>query len=65
MSTANAFTTREANGNATRLLASAMLKYHTMKTPTPPKPTDWLGLEVCLELALGGLLILMVLRWLT
>jgi hypothetical protein len=35
-----------------------------MKTPTPLKPTDWLGLEVCLELAAGGLLILLVLRWL-
>jgi hypothetical protein len=36
-----------------------------MKTPTrTPKHPDWLGIEVCLELAAGGLLFLLVLRWL-
>jgi hypothetical protein len=37
-----------------------------MKAPhRSPKHTDWLGIEVLLELAAGGILALLIIRWLT
>lgn len=42
-----------------------MLNYLPMKTPSrTPKNPDWLGVEVTLELIAGGILFLVVLRWL-
>lgn len=45
-------------------VALAMLYVDLMKLPAHLRKVDWLGVEVDLELVLGGLGAVLILRWL-
>jgi hypothetical protein len=45
-------------------MAPPMLEFDCMKLPIRLRKVDWLGIEVDLELLLGGIGAVLILRWL-